>query len=106
MISPASSSRRMAETMARRGGLAVLPQDIPLDVVADVVRPYGVTAAVDHIRGVPPVVNDSAAVAALAVDDRWGGAGLFVVITCLLVIVAVVVVPYLIYTNKTESERD
>lgn len=33
----AVSGRRMAETMARRGGLAVLPQDIPLDVVADVV---------------------------------------------------------------------
>jgi IMP dehydrogenase len=30
--------RRMAETVARRGGLAVLPQDVPLDVVADVVR--------------------------------------------------------------------
>ena len=27
----AVSGRRMAETMARRGGLAVLPQDIPLD---------------------------------------------------------------------------
>ena len=27
----------MAETLARRGGLAVIPQDIPLDVVADVV---------------------------------------------------------------------
>ncbi|MFL6022873.1 MAG: GuaB1 family IMP dehydrogenase-related protein [Marmoricola sp.] len=34
----AVSGRRMAETMARRGGLAVLPQDIPLDVVAEVVR--------------------------------------------------------------------
>ncbi len=33
----AVSGRRMAETIARRGGLAVLPQDIPLDVVADVV---------------------------------------------------------------------
>jgi IMP dehydrogenase len=33
----AVSGRRMAETVARRGGLAVLPQDIPLDVVADVV---------------------------------------------------------------------
>lgn len=33
----AVSGRRMAETMARRGGLAVLPQDIPLEVVADVV---------------------------------------------------------------------
>ncbi|MGH3750599.1 MAG: IMP dehydrogenase, partial [Micromonosporaceae bacterium] len=34
----AVSGRRMAETVARRGGLAVLPQDIPLDVVADVVK--------------------------------------------------------------------
>lgn len=34
----AVSGRRMAETVARRGGLTVLPQDIPTDVVADVVR--------------------------------------------------------------------
>jgi IMP dehydrogenase len=33
----AVSGRRMAETMARRGGLAVLPQDIPLDIVAEVI---------------------------------------------------------------------
>ncbi|MBW8487083.1 GuaB1 family IMP dehydrogenase-related protein [Actinomadura parmotrematis] len=33
----AVSGRRMAETVARRGGIAVLPQDIPADVVADVV---------------------------------------------------------------------
>jgi IMP dehydrogenase len=33
----AVSGRRMAETIARRGGLAILPQDIPADVVADVV---------------------------------------------------------------------
>jgi IMP dehydrogenase len=33
----AVSGRRMAETVARRGGLAVLPQDIPIDVVAEVV---------------------------------------------------------------------
>jgi IMP dehydrogenase len=33
----AVSGRRMAETVARRGGIAVLPQDIPVDVVADVV---------------------------------------------------------------------
>lgn len=32
----AIAGRRMAETVARRGGLAVIPQDIPLDVVADV----------------------------------------------------------------------
>jgi IMP dehydrogenase len=34
----AVSGRRMAETVARRGALAVLPQDVPLDVVAEVVR--------------------------------------------------------------------
>ena len=33
----AVAGRRMAETVARRGGLAVIPQDIPLDVVAEVV---------------------------------------------------------------------
>jgi IMP dehydrogenase len=33
----AVSGRRMAETIARRGGVAILPQDIPGDVVADVV---------------------------------------------------------------------
>jgi len=33
----AIAGRRMAETVARRGGLVVLPQDIPLDVVENVV---------------------------------------------------------------------
>jgi IMP dehydrogenase len=33
----AISGKRMAETLARRGGLAVIPQDIPTGVVADVV---------------------------------------------------------------------
>ena len=33
----AISGRRMAETVARRGGISVIPQDIPLPVVADVV---------------------------------------------------------------------
>ena len=34
----AVAGRRMAETVARRGGLTVLPQDIPLDVIAQVVE--------------------------------------------------------------------
>jgi IMP dehydrogenase len=34
----AVAGRRMAETVARRGGLAVLPQDIPVDVVAEVIE--------------------------------------------------------------------
>ena len=33
----AVSGRRMAETIARRGGISVLPQDIPLDIVDEVV---------------------------------------------------------------------
>ena len=34
----AISGRRMAETVARRGGVAIIPQDIPTDVVAEVGR--------------------------------------------------------------------
>ncbi|MEU7882758.1 GuaB1 family IMP dehydrogenase-related protein [Microbispora bryophytorum] len=34
----AVAGRRMAETVARRGGIAVIPQDIPIDVVADVIE--------------------------------------------------------------------
>lgn len=34
----AVTGRRMAETMARRGGIAVLPQDVPVDVIAEVVE--------------------------------------------------------------------
>ncbi|NBU36628.1 MAG: GuaB1 family IMP dehydrogenase-related protein [Actinobacteria bacterium] len=33
----AVAGRRMAETVARRGGLVVLPQDIPLDIIGQVV---------------------------------------------------------------------
>src|SRR4051794_32666769 len=33
----AISGRRMAETVARRGGLAVLPQDIPVEVLGEVI---------------------------------------------------------------------
>ena len=34
----AVAGRRMAETVARRGGLVVLPQDIPLDIIETVVQ--------------------------------------------------------------------
>jgi IMP dehydrogenase len=33
----AISGRRMAETVSRRGALSVIPQDIPLDVVSNVI---------------------------------------------------------------------
>jgi IMP dehydrogenase len=34
----AISGRRMAETIARRGGMAVIPQDIPIEIVSDVIQ--------------------------------------------------------------------
>jgi len=34
----AISGRRMAETIARRGGISVIPQDIPIQVVSDVIK--------------------------------------------------------------------
>lgn len=44
----AVSGRRMAETMARRGGLAVFPQDIPSDVVA---------ASIAKVKAASPVFD-------------------------------------------------
>lgn len=35
-------------------------------IIEDIVRPYGVTARVRHVKGVPPVDNDNAAVLALS----------------------------------------
>ncbi|MGI8523321.1 MAG: amidohydrolase [Nocardioides sp.] len=45
--------------------------------IDDLVRPYGVSAAVDYRRGVPPVVNDAGSIAmlGLAVDDALGAGG-------------------------------
>lgn len=34
----AVSGRRMAETIARRGGIAILPQDVPADIAAETIR--------------------------------------------------------------------
>ena len=34
----AISGRRMAETIARRGGISVIPQDIPIEIVSDVIK--------------------------------------------------------------------
>ena len=40
------------------------------DAVHDIVRPYGVTASVDYLQGVPPVVNDPGSIAILAAAVR------------------------------------
>lgn len=34
----AVSGRRMAETVARRGGIAIIPQDVPTDIVAETIQ--------------------------------------------------------------------
>ncbi|AQP47478.1 inosine 5-monophosphate dehydrogenase [Tessaracoccus aquimaris] len=49
----AVSGRRMAETMARRGGLAIFPQDIPSDVVA---------ASIAKVKAASPVFDTAVTV--------------------------------------------
>ena len=50
----AISGRRMAETVARRGGVAILPQDIPTDVVA---------ATVAKVKASHPIFDTAVTVA-------------------------------------------
>jgi len=50
----AVAGRRMAETVARRGGIAIIPQDTPVDVVADVVA---------NVKAKDPVVETPVTVA-------------------------------------------
>lgn len=52
----AVAGRRMAETVARRGGLVVIPQDVPTDVVADVIADV---KSKDPVIETPVVVSPS-----------------------------------------------
>ncbi|GAB95089.1 IMP dehydrogenase [Kineosphaera limosa] len=56
----AVSGRRMAETMARRGALAILPQDIPLPAIATSIREV---KAADPVFETPIVIAPTAPVA-------------------------------------------
>jgi len=56
----AVAGRRMSETVARRGGIAILPQDIPVDVVADVVADV---KSKDPVVETPVVVTSADTVA-------------------------------------------
>jgi IMP dehydrogenase len=58
----AVAGRRMAETVARRGGLVVLPQDIPLDIIQTVV---------DHVKSRHPLFETPIT---LAPEDTLGEA--------------------------------
>ena len=65
----AAGTVRILDSVAWAGVEAVVRE-----AVLDIVRPYGVTAAVDYLQGVPPVVNDaqSTQVVAAAVDAVLG----------------------------------
>jgi IMP dehydrogenase len=58
----AVAGRRMAETVARRGGLVVLPQDIPLDIIQ---------AVVEHVKSRHPIFETPIT---LAPEDTLGEA--------------------------------
>lgn len=75
----AVSGRRMAETVARRGGMAIIPQDIPVDVVADVVTSVKTAHTVyetpiildrhDTVGDAEHLIHKRAHGAAVVVDD-------------------------------------
>jgi len=75
----AVAGRRMAETVARRGGLAILPQDVPADVVAGVVADVKakdpvietpvVVAPQDTVHSVLTLLGKRAHGAAVVVED-------------------------------------
>jgi IMP dehydrogenase len=83
----AVAGRRMAETVARRGGLTVLPQDIPLDVIDTVVRyvktrhlvyDTPITLAATHTVGdALGLIHKRAHGAVVIVDDEGRPEGIF-----------------------------
>jgi IMP dehydrogenase len=73
----AVSGRRMAETIARRGGIAIIPQDIPVDVVTDVIASVKTRHAVYDT----PVVlrpTDTVSDALALLPKRAHGAGVVI----------------------------
>jgi IMP dehydrogenase len=83
----AVAGRRMAETVARRGGMAVLPQDIPAEVIESVISyvksrdlvydtPISL-AATDTIGDALSLINKRAHGAVMIVDDDHELLGLF-----------------------------
>ena len=83
----AVAGKRMAETIARRGGMAVLPQDIPLDIIAsniayvksrDVVYETPITLRpTDTIADALALVHKRAHDAVFVVDDDERPVGIF-----------------------------
>ncbi len=65
----AAGTVRILDTVAWAGVEAVVRE-----AVLDIVRPYGVTATIDYLQGVPPVVNDRTSIRLIgqAVDAALG----------------------------------
>jgi len=83
----AVAGRRMAETVARRGGLVVLPQDIPLDIIRTVVEHVKVRHPVfetpitlgptDTLGEALSLIHKRAHGAVVVVDDEGRPVGIF-----------------------------
>ncbi len=73
----AVAGRRMAETVSRRGGVAIIPQDVPTDVVADVVADV---KSKDPVIETPVVVgpHDTVHTALTLIGKRSHGAAVVV----------------------------
>lgn len=73
----AVAGRRMAETVARRGGLVVLPQDIPVEVLAEVI---GWVKARHHVYDTPITLSPTttATEALVLIGKRAHGAAVVV----------------------------
>ena len=73
----AVSGRRMAETVARRGGLAVIPQDIPIPVVAQAIADVKACHLV-HDTAVTVRAHDTVGAVAALIQKRAHGAAVVV----------------------------
>lgn len=73
----AIAGRRMAETTARRGALTVIPQDIPVDVVAEVIA-YVKSRHLVHDTPITLEPSTTAGEALALISKRAHGAGIVV----------------------------
>lgn len=88
----AVAGRRMAETVARRGGVAIIPQDIPIDVVSQVIawikrrHPVYETAvtmrAHDTVGTALALITKRAHGAVIVVDDKSRPVGIVSAADC------------------------
>ena len=83
----AISGRRMAETVARRGGLAVFPQDVELEAIADMVSAVKKADLVldtaitltphDNVNTARALINKRSHGAVIVVDEQGRPVGIF-----------------------------